>query len=116
MALGDPLITDEALAEIRLAYGSHADMRLVLAELDRLREHNAYLTRLFHGIFAYFGHLCDRHAAVPIAERDLSRYEAPACEDCKDDDIRALIAGNVEATTMARGYRESGRRNIELMV
>jgi hypothetical protein len=120
-SMADPLISDVRVEEIRLhvergcSCASNVAAELI-PETDRLREHNAYLSDLFYGITRYFGHLCEEHAAIPLTERDLSRYEVPACEGCKDDDIRALVAGNVEAATMARRYRECGARNIELMI
>lgn len=120
-SIADPLITDARLEEIRLhvergcSCAANVAAELV-PEVDRLREHNAYLTDLFYGMTRYFGHLCETHAAVPMEQRDLSRVVVPACMGCQEDDVRALVAGNPEATTMARRLKESGERNIALMI
>lgn len=141
MSLADPLISDDVLATIsgRHTKISDSDLvndrierwdtcsecsdedwpcktRLMLDEIVRLRAHNAHLTGLFYGTTEFFGHLCEKHAAIPLEQRDLSRTVVPACQGCQEDDLRAVVDGNVEATTMAERLREAGARNITLMI
>jgi hypothetical protein len=112
-SMADPLIDDAALAEIRLAYGSHADMQLVLRELDRLKAHNAYLTDIFYGIADL--KRCEEHRRMPVSREEYDFTIDPGrCEVCRANDLRAMVAGNPQATTMARHLEASRRRSIHL--
>lgn len=120
MSIADALISDERLAEIRLHVERGCSCAANVAaelipEVDRLRSHNEYLTRMFYGIASW--KVCERHNAVSIVDRARrDRVVDPSCQDCRSEDLAALVAGNPEATTMAERLRKAGARNLELAI
>lgn len=111
MSLGDPLISDADLDNIRMllsnGFGLRQSQREALfSELDRLREHNAYLTQIFYGICSLS--TCERHNAIPIVERVRERLLAPSCRDCLAEENQRLREQLGKDDTAARPAGRQG--------
>lgn len=117
--LAAPMISDDLLLQIktllRNGFGLLArDQEALFSEFDRLRDHNAYLTTLFYGIADL--KRCEPHRTFPSTPDEYDFVVAPRCDVCLANDLRAMVAGNVDATTLAERYRQQSARNLSLVI
>lgn len=84
-----PLISPEEEAEIRAQYRRNDGVSVVFRELDRVRAHNEYLTKMFYGVASL--KLCERHNAISIVERVRERVTGSWCQDCIADENDRLL-------------------------
>jgi hypothetical protein len=117
-------LADEAAAHRKFdpTFLDHPAVSCLVCEQDwpclvsRLADRVTHLERLekvFRGVASLTR--CDDHSGLPTDEQ-VERIMAPWCRDCLAEDYRALVAGNVQATTMAARYRECSERVIGLAI